>query len=81
MTVGADIGYNLTPRLKASVGYYYSEGDAGAANGNSVRGRLEYNIANGLTSGINIAYDPSYSEGYSSGEFYKTLNLSVDLKR
>ena len=80
MTVGADIGYNLTPRLKASVGYYYSEGDAGAANGNSVRGRLEYNIANGLTSGINIAYDPSYSEGYSSGEFYKTLNLSVDLK-
>ena len=80
MTVGADIGYNLTPRLKASVGYYYSEGDAGAANGSSVKGRLEYNMANGLTSGINIAYDPSYSEGYSSGEFYKTLNLSVDLK-
>jgi hypothetical protein len=80
MTVGADIGYNFTPRLKASVGYYYSEGDAGAANGSSVRGRLEYAIANGLTSGINIAYDPAYSEGYSSGEFYKTLNLSVDLK-
>ena len=80
MTVGADIGYNFTPRLKASVGYYYSEGDLAAANGNSVRGRLEYAIANGLTSGINIAYDPAYSEGYSSGEFYKTLNLSVDLK-
>ena len=80
MTVGADIGYNLTPRLKASIGYYYSEGDAGVADGNSVRGRLEYDIANGLTSGINIAYDPAYSEGYSSGEFYKTLNLSVDLK-
>jgi hypothetical protein len=80
MTVGADIGYNLTPRLKASLGYYYSEGDAGAADGNSVRGRLEYNIANGLTSGINIAYDPAFSEGYSSGEFYKTLNLSLDLK-
>ena len=80
MTVGADIGYNLTPRLKASIGYYYSEGDAGVADGNSVRGRLEYAIANGLTSGINIAYDPAYSEGYSSGEFYKTLNLSVDLK-
>ena len=80
MTVGADIGYNLTPRLKASVGYYYSEGDAGAANGNSVRGRLEYNIANGLTTGINIAYDPSYSKGYSSDEFYKTLNLSADIK-
>ncbi len=80
MTAGIDIGYNLTPNLKASAGYYYSEGDAGAANGNSVRGRLEYNIANGLTSGINIAYDPAFSEGYSSGEFYKTLNLSVDLK-
>ena len=80
MTVGTNIGYNLTPNLKASIGYYYSEGDAGEANGNSVRGRLEYNIANGLTSGINIAYDPAYSEGYSSGEFYKTLNLSADLK-
>ena len=80
MTAGVDVGYNLTPNLKASVGYYYSEGDAGAANGNSVRGRLEYNIANGLTTGINIAYDPSYSRGYSSDEFYKTLNLSADLK-
>jgi hypothetical protein len=80
MTTGVDIGYNLTPNLKASVGYYYSEGDAGAADGNSVKGRLEYNIANGLTTGINIAYDPAFSEGYSSGEFYKTLNLSVDLK-
>ena len=80
MTAGVDVGYNLTPNLKASVGYYYSEGDAGAANGNSVKGRLEYNIANGLTSGINVAYDPAFSKGYSSGEFYKTLNLSADLK-
>ena len=80
MTVGANIGYNLTPNLKASVGYYYSEGDAEAANSSSIKGRLEYNIANGLASGINIAYDPAYSEGYSSGEFYKILNLSVDLK-
>ena len=80
MTVGADIGYNLTPNLKASLGYYYSEGDLGAGDGNSVRGRLEYNIANGLTSSINIAYDPAFSEGYSSGQFYKTLNLSVDIK-
>ena len=80
MTAGVNVGYNLTPNLKASVGYYYSEGDAGAANGNSVKGRLEYNIANGLTTGINIAYDPAFSEGYSSGDFYKTLNLSADLK-
>jgi len=80
MTIGTDIGYNLTPNLKASVGYYYSEGDWGEANGNSVRGRLEYNVANGLTTGINIAYDPSYSKGYPSDEFYKTLNLSADLK-
>ena len=80
MSVGADIGYNITPKLKVLLGYYYSDGDAGAANGNSARGRLEYNMANGLTSGINIAYDPAYSEGYSSGEFYKTLRLSVDFK-
>ena len=80
MTVGTNIGYNLTPNLKASIGYYYSEGDAGEANGNSVKGRLEYNIANGLTTGINLAYDPAYSQGYSSEDFYKTLNLSADLK-
>ena len=80
MTAGVDVGYNLTPNLKASVGYYYSEGDAGASNSNSVKGRLEYNIANGLTTGINIAYDPAYSKGYSSDEFYKTLNLSADIK-
>jgi len=80
MTAGVDVGYNLTPNLKASAGYYYSEGDCGCANGNSVKGRLEYNIANGLTTGINIAYDPAYRNDYSSGEFYKTLNLSADLK-
>ena len=80
MTTGVDIGYNLTPNLKASAGYYYSEGDCGCANGNSVKGRLEYNIANGLTTGINIAYDPAYRNDYSSDEFYKTLNLSADLK-
>ena len=80
MTAGVDVGYNLTPNLKVLLGYYYSEGDLGEGNGNSVRGRLEYNIANGLTTGINIAYDPPFSEGYSSGDFYKTLNLSADLK-
>jgi len=80
MTAGVDVGYNLTPNLKASAGYYYSEGDCGCANGNSVKGRLEYNIANGLTTGINIAYDPAYRNDYSSDEFYKTLNLSADIK-
>ena len=29
---------------------------------------------------MDIMHDPAYSQGYSSGDFYKTLNLSADLK-
>ena len=77
MTVGGDIGYNLTPNLKVSAGYYYSEGAVlKVSDGSGVRGRLEYNIANGLTSGINIIYDPGSHQAFPA----ENLVLSADLK-
>jgi hypothetical protein len=30
---GLDVGYFITPALNASVGYYYQNGDLGAADG------------------------------------------------
>ena len=77
MTVGGDIGYNLTPNFKVSAGYYYSEGAVlKVSDGGSVRGRLEYSIANGLTSGINIVYDPASHQAFPGENF----SLSADLK-
>ena len=83
MVAGFDIGYNLTPNLKISAGYFYSEGavgglsDEGAlGNGGSARAMIEYNIANGLTSGINITYDPAMHESWST----ESLSISANIK-
>jgi hypothetical protein len=60
-----------------SAGYYYSEGAVlKVSDGGSVRGRLEYNIANGLTSGINIVYSPESHQSFPAENFV----LSADLK-
>ena len=32
-TYGLDVGYFITPAINASVGYYYQNGDLGAADG------------------------------------------------
>ena len=60
-----DAGYNLTPALKASVGYYYQNGDAGAADGSGVLGRLAYSINNGLTLDTNLSYDSAFKSRFS----------------
>jgi len=44
-TYGLDVGYAITPDFKASVGYYYQQGDLGAADSSGVLGRLSYNIS------------------------------------
>ncbi|WP_461557564.1 carbamoyl-phosphate synthase, partial [Synechococcus sp.] len=46
-TYGLDVGYSITPDFKASVGYYYQQGDLGTADGSGVLGRLSYDISNG----------------------------------
>ena len=65
-TYGLDAGYNLTPALRASVGYYYQNGDNGDADGSGVLGRLAYAIKKGLTVGTNLSYDSAFKSRFSA---------------
>ena len=65
-TYGLDAGYNLTPALRASVGYYYQTGDLNTADGSGVLGRLAYAINNGLTVGTNLSYDSAFKSRFSA---------------
>ncbi|WP_010317144.1 hypothetical protein [Synechococcus sp. CB0205] len=65
-TVGFDAGYNLTKALRASVGYYYQNGDLNTADGSGVLGRLAYAINNGLTVGTNLSYDSAFKSRFSA---------------
>ena len=65
-TYGLDAGYNLTPALRASVGYYYQNGDLNTADGSGVLGRLAYSINNGLTVGTNLSYDSAFKSRFSA---------------
>ena len=68
-TYGLDVGYFITPALHASAGYYYQHRDQEDVDGSGVRGRLAYEISNGLTAGVNVSY----------GEAFDT-RVSADLK-
>jgi len=70
-TYGLDVGYAITPDLKATVGYYYQNGDLGDANGSGVRGRLAYNLTNGLTVGANLSYDQAFDTRVSGDIKYR----------
>ena len=70
-TYGLDVGYSITPDLRASVGYYYQSGDLGAADGSGVRGRLAYNLTNGLTVGANLSYDQAFETRVSADIKYR----------
>ena len=65
-TYGLDVGYFVSPVLNASVGYYYQNGDLGAADGSGVLGRLAYEITSGLTAGVNISYDEAFETRVSA---------------
>ena len=65
-TFGLDAGYNITPALRASVGYYYQNGDMDTADGSGVLGRLAYAINNDLTVGTNLSYDDAYKTRFSA---------------
>ena len=70
-TYGLDVGYSITPDLRASVGYYYQSGDLGAADGSGVRGRLAYSLTNGLTVGANFSYDQAFDTRVSGDIKYR----------
>ena len=70
-TYGLDVGYAITPDFRASVGYYYQNGDLETADGSSIRGRLAYNISNGLTAGANVSYDQAFDTRVSADIKYR----------
>ena len=70
-TYGLDVGYSITPVLRASVGYYYQRGDLGTVDGSGVRGRLGYNLTNGLTIGANLSYDQPFDTRVSADINYR----------
>jgi hypothetical protein len=70
-TYGLDVGYSITPDLRASVGYYYQDGDLNTADGSGIRGRLAYNTANGLTAGVNLSYDQAFDTRVSADIKYR----------
>ncbi len=70
-TYGLDVGYSITPDLRASIGYYYQSGDLRAADGSGVRGRLAYNLTNGLTVGANLSYDQAFDTRVSADIKYR----------
>jgi hypothetical protein len=70
-TYGLDVGYSITPDLRASIGYYYQSGDLGSADGSGVRGRLAYNLTNGLTVGANLSYDQAFETRVSADIKYR----------
>ena len=65
-TFGLDAGYNITPALRASVGYYYQNGDLNTADGSGVLGRLAYSINNDLSIGANLSYDEAFDTRVSA---------------
>jgi hypothetical protein len=65
-TYGLDAGYFITPVLKASIGYYYQHRDQEDVDGSGVRGRLAYEISNGLTAGVNVSYDEAFDTRVSA---------------
>ena len=70
-TYGLDVGYSITPDFKASVGYYYQQGDLGTVDGSGVLGRVSCNISNGLTAGVNLSYDQAFETRFSADLKYR----------
>ena len=70
-TYGFNAGYNLTPDLRASAGYYYQNGDLGEANGSGFLGRVDYDLIDGLTLGVSLSYDQAYETRVSGNVKYR----------
>jgi hypothetical protein len=70
-TYGLDVGYAITPDFKASLGYYYQNGDLGTADGSGLLTRLYYDLTNGLTLGVNYSYDQAFLSRVSGDIKYR----------
>jgi hypothetical protein len=49
-----------------SAGYYYQHRDEEYVKGSGMRGRLAYEISNGLTAGLNFSYDKAFDTRVSA---------------
>ena len=72
-TYGLDVGYFITPALHASAGYYYQHRSEEHIDGSAIRGRLAYEISDGLTAGLNVSHDFQESDQFET-------RVSADLK-
>ncbi|WP_236069691.1 inverse autotransporter beta domain-containing protein [Prochlorococcus marinus] len=71
-TYGLDVGYRVSPNVNASCGYYYQHGDdLTEDDGSGVKGRLAYNISNGLTIGANLSYDEAFDTRFTADIKYR----------
>lgn len=70
-TYGLDAGYNITPDLTTSIGYYYQDGDGSEADGSGVLGRVAYEITYGLIAGVNVSYDEAFETRVSADIEYR----------
>ena len=52
--------------LQASVGYYYQHREQEHVDGSGVRGRLAYDINNGLVLAANLSYDKAFDTRFSA---------------
>ena len=68
-------------RDRASVGYYYQHRDQEDVDGSGVRGRLAYEISNGLTAGVNVSYDEAFDTRVSADLKVRFGGASISAKR
>ena len=64
-TYGLDVGYAITPDFKASLGYYYQNGDLRTADGSGLLARLAFDLTTGFTLGVNYSYDQAFQSRVS----------------
>ena len=65
-TYGFDAGYNITPELTASIGYYYQQGDLGTADGSGLKARLAVDVTKNIEFGGTYTYDDAFESRASA---------------
>lgn len=70
-TYGLDVGRHITPKLLASVGYYYQERAEEYVNGSGIRGRVAYQLSSGLSLGTSLSYDEAFDTRLSVDLMYR----------
>ena len=70
-TYGLDFGYFLNKTTKATLGYYYQQGDLGTANGSGALASLQWQVANGLYLKGTYSYDNAFESRATAGIEYR----------